>query len=224
MKILAGGPTRENTSDMFWLHCDGLGAQETADLAVRVWHPRIPDIGGPRWHREKIDNVASARQECMDWAREEFDALLMVDSDVIIGPGVLDAMLAVDAPVVYGVFWTLWPGYKRHLPQVWDTHPYDYRDDTVLKALIAGGNVDVNGGGACTLFRGDAFKSRYHPLLDGLKHAPGMWAGEDRTFALGCEVLGIRQVAVGGLPIVHLYEDEMQTPEALEQAREMVGL
>ncbi len=36
----------------------------------------------------------------------KYDALLMVDTDVILGPGVLRRMWEVDADVVYGVYYT----------------------------------------------------------------------------------------------------------------------
>jgi len=34
----------------------------------------------------------------------------------------------------------------------------------------------------------------------------------------------VEQVAVAGLKIVHLYNDEQQSPQALKEAREVCGL
>jgi hypothetical protein len=212
-------------------------------LEVVVHHELVPDVGGPRWHVEKIENVARARQAMMskvDYAmigRPNFpyDGLFLCDTDVIVGPGVLERMWAVDADVVHGVYWTPddWgqPADCDIAPQVWWTNPYDWKPNdlaamTCWNALCEQGvnEVEVNGGGACTLIRGRGFESRYWPLLESLRGAGRMWPGEDRTYCLGLECRGIRQVAVTGLPILHLYTDAHRTPDMLARAREMVGL
>lgn len=156
-----------------------------------------------------------------------FDALFLVDSDVILGPGVLERMWAVDADVVYGAYWTHsdWGGSMAPWPQVWDVNPYGWTQETADALRTEGINeVPVLGGGACTLIRGRGFESRYWPLLDSLKRLPSMWAGEDRSYCLGLECRGIKQVAVTGLPIKHCYTIADQTKPALERIRKEVGL
>lgn len=246
MRVLAGGPARETTSEMYALHRHGLEIQSgfghvptEKQFEVVVRHEIVPDIGGPRWHDEKIERVARVRQLFLDlrWDVDAsgapvgpfHDALLLVDTDVILGPGVLERMWAVNADVVYGVFWTEadWghaPGVKRW-PQVWDVHPYGFTQGT-WEALAGKGvnEVPVLGGGACTLIRGRGFESRYWPLLNSIRYCGGMWGGEDRTFALGCETRGITQVAVTGLPIYHCHDPEHQTTEGLRVAKQDVGL
>lgn len=234
MRVLAGGPARETESEMYRLHVDGLKAQAFGDTDIVVRHEVVPDAsGGPRWHHDKIERVARARQAMMFPAIDEYDGLFMVDTDVILGPGVLERMWAVDADVVYGVFWTgdNWgqPETSPLAPQVWWTHPYDWKDIpalTVWNALCEPGvnEIEVNGGGACTLIRGRGFESHYWPLFESLKGAGRLWPGEDRTYCLGLEARGIRQVAVTGLPIIHLYDKSLQTPNNLARARQMVGL
>jgi len=231
-RILAGGPTRERESDLYRLHKRGLEAQRGDRFSVHLTHEEVrpPESDGPRWTLDKIDAVARVRQSFMNEAaplHNRFDGLFMVDSDVVIGPGVLERMWAVSAAVVYGVFWTQWPGFSAELPQVWDTHPYGFYTDALKEMLLAKNEVreyPVFGGGACTLIRGRGFDSHYHPLLDGLRHADGMLKGEDRTYCLGLEARSIRQVAITGLPILHLYDESQQTPAALAEARELVGL
>jgi len=247
MRVLAGGPAREDESLVFALHRQGLEAQEGFDVEVR--HAIVPDTGGERWDGGKVERVARVRQDFLrladpgvlgddglrrkvstfgdQIARNEmgggFDGLWLVDSDVICGPDVLRAMWAVDAPVVYGVFWTVWPGYDAALPQAWDVNPYGFTEGC-MDALVTGGEVPVYGGGACTLIRGRGFESRYYPLLGSLAYSGGMWGGEDRSYCLGLETRGIKQVAFSGLPIVHLYSDDQQTPDAVDAARQAVGL
>lgn len=246
MRILAGGPARETTSPLYALHRHGLEIQSgfghvvtERQFEVEVRHEIVPDIGGPRWHHEKIERVAKVRQGFLDsrFITDRMmssvigpmhDALLMVDTDVILGPGVLERMWAVDADVVFGCFWTEadWGQPEGPVaPNVWRAHPYNF-DRPTWDALKAPGinEVEVYGGGACTLIRGRGFESRYWPLLEGIRYCGGMWAGEDRTFNIGLEARGIRQVAVTGLPIYHAHHAHQQTPEGLEIARQEVGL
>jgi hypothetical protein len=263
VRVLAGGPARETSSPMFQLHLDGLRAQgrqspekagiggspsSAPSLEVVVHHEVVPDVGGARWHVEKIENVARARQDMLSKAqigecyadlsmivRPPFDGLFLVDTDVILGPGVLERMWAVDADVVHAVYWTpaQWgqPIESDVAPQVWYTSPFrwdanDAAATACWNALCEPGvnEVEVNGGGACTLIRGRGFESRYWPLLESLRGAGGIFPGEDRTYCLGLEARGIRQIAVTGLPVVHLYTEAHRTPAMLARARELVGL
>lgn len=278
MRVLAGGPARETDSALFRLHVEGLEAQRRVpnfgpNREITIHHELVPDPGGPRWHHEKLRNVAKARQAMMEMVggpprfvvREGeieaaiihtspgavirvnelpgveyayapgYDALLMVDTDVILGPGVLERMWAVDADVVVGVMWTKadWgqPATSDVAPQVWWTNPFSWHSNdlaamTCWNALCEPGvnEVEIKGGGAVTLIRGRGFESHYWPLLESLQGAPGMWAGEDRTYCLGLETRGIRMMGVTGLPIVHLYSPELRTPEMLAKAKELVGL
>lgn len=241
-KILAGGPARENKSLVFQAHVEGLEAQDGFDLEIR--HDIVTDPGGQRWRHDKIERVARSRQEFLNFAGsfsmgaaiERWpdtsgvgiaDGLFMVDSDVILGPGVLERMWAVDADVVYGVYWTHsdWGGSMAEWPQVWNVNPYGWTQD-VADALKAPGvnEVEVLGGGACTLIRGRGFESHYWPLLESLRHLPNMFSGEDRTYCLGLECRGIKQVAVTGLPIHHCYTLADQTKPALARVSQKVGL
>lgn len=231
MRVLAGGPARETESAVFRAHRLGLVAQ-SGRILVDVRHEVVEPVGSDeRWPHEAVRRVAASRQRFMDevegcryvsrYPKPNYDGLLMVDSDIVMGPGVLDRLWSVDADVVYGVFWTVWPNFDMPMPQVWDRHPYGHTKE-VFRSLLAGEDVEVFGGGACTLFRGRAFESRYYPLLKGLETEG--WVGEDRTYCIGLEARGIKQVAVSGLPIVHLYHPDQQTDEAVAEALELVGL
>lgn len=241
MRILAGGPARETESDLFKLHYESLERQTVAkDHFLTIRHEIVPDPGGNRWNHDKIERVAKVRQKFLDmheFCRRDtghsdrcYYALFMVDTDVIVGPHVLERLMKVEADVVYGVFWTQWEGFDESMPQVWDIHYYDHRPDTRKFLAEVRTNPrsvverEVLGGGACTLIRGRGFESRYYPLLQSLKMPGTMMYGEDRTFALGLETRNIRQVAVFGLPIYHLDKPRLQTPEKLAQVRQELGL
>jgi hypothetical protein len=247
-KILAGGPAREKSSLVYQAHVEGLQAQADDSLwEMHVRHDVVPDPGGARWQMDKIHRVAQVRQAYFDmacgleaWVESQpdvlrpkpdfaglLDAVLMVDTDVILGPGVLKRMWEVDADVVYGVFLTYsdWGGSMAKWPQVWSVQPYGW-DQATADALNAPGvnEVEVFGGGACTLIRGRGFESRYWPLLQSIIRLPGMWGGEDRSYGLGLEARGIKQVAVTNLPIHHCYTIADQTKPALERIRQQLGL
>ena len=237
MRILAGGPARETDSALYRLHKRCLIKQH----AEVVHHIVVEDTGGPKWHAEKIERVARARQDMLDWAKASYDALLMVDTDVILGPSIVERMAEVDADVVYGVFWSRWTGFTGPMPQVWDEYPYGLSRG-LQQALLQGleftdsrfgfemdsgtvKEVPVLGGGACTLIRGRALDCRYSPLLENLvTHSDGdMWCGEDRSYGVRLMASGITQIALTGQPIVHLDTAQKQSEEALTEAEMMVG-
>lgn len=205
MRILAGGPARETASAAFHEYKAGLEAQGDG-FSLEIRHEVVPDPGGPRWDHGKFRRVAAARQRFMDAGRD-FGALFMVDTDVMLSPGVLRRLWEVDADVVFGVFWTFsdWGGFMADWPQVWDRNPYGWTPNCSEALRQPGINeVEVLGGGACSLIRGRGFESHYWPLLKSFERQSNMMAGEDRTYCLGLECRGIRQVAVTGLQISHV--------------------
>ena len=196
LRVLCGGLTRELQSELFALHREGLLAQSSSSLTtdaahltsfhVEVRHNSVPDNEGPRWNHAKIARVAKVRQAFLndaffyqgsDQPRMNYAGVFMVDTDVIVGPGVLARMWSVEADVVYGVFSTEadWLDGSRICPQVWNVHPYQFTDQ-VWEALNMPGvhEIDVLGGGACTLIRGRGFESAYWPLLESLKYSSGI--------------------------------------------------
>lgn len=213
--------------------CDCSGLEVTQGFELEIRHVVTEDSGGPRWHHDKIERVANVRQQFLNWSASSlrhgvvYDGLFMVDSDVILGPGVLARMWAVDAPVVFGVYRTYadWGGSMGYWDQCWNRHPYGWTPECKAGLDAPGVNeVEVLGGGACTLIRGRGFESRYWPLLQSLRNAGGMFPGEDRSYCLGLEARGIKMVGVTNLPIHHCYAIGDHTKPALERIRKKVGL
>lgn len=235
MRILAGGPAVDTTSDYFQASRDSVLGQKTKhELEVKYIVDQKPGdyrVTGDNhhWSDDSVRRVGRMRQDFMDHAQAHgFDACWFVDTDLICGPRTLDLLLDVRAPIVFGVFWTQWAGQQGPLPQVWDQHPYTFdklehegRDVyPTIEAVKRGMEIEVNGGGACTLIRKEAFgKARYHPPLNGMP-----WWGEDRDFCTRAQVHNLRMVATGRVKIVHLYAEEQRTPEAIAQARQLVGI
>ena len=231
MKILMGGPTVDDGTPYFKAHLDTLRQQrETfpADVKLDIVHldGHNPDgaykVTGEehKWDERDFEWMGHIRQSFLRKGLEEgYDAVFMCDTDLLLGPGTLNALIAANRPITYGVFWTQWPGMREPLPQVWDMHPAGYAPGSkVMSVLMRGGSCEVLGGGACTLIWSEAILkgARYYPRLQSLPHQ-SIWRGEDRTFNLTAEVLGIQQWAVGGLNIRHLYTEMQRTQRAVDR-------
>jgi hypothetical protein len=150
-------------------------------------------------------------------ATQGYDAVFMCDTDLLLGDGVLQALMDQPSPITYGVFWTKWAGAGGEQPQVWDMHPGGWLPNSkALGVLLRGGATEVLGGGACSLIWTAAIRrgARYYPRLRSLPH-DNLWRGEDRTSTLTAEVNDLQQIAVGGLPIVHLYSEMDRNPRSV---------
>jgi hypothetical protein len=232
IRILAGGPTRglDSAHAAAWRECIvgqrvegvevvfGCVEADGDGYAVRE--------GGHDWSAVAVQRVAMARQAFIDAAEEGgYDAVWMVDDDVLCGPGTLARLLSEaalnGAGVAVGVYWT--PGWDaaqpaRELPQVWHHHPYSV-DEALIETLRNGGVVHVAGGGACTLMLGEAMRGAvYWPPLRGVE----MW-WEDRWACLRWAAREVGVLAVGGLPIIHAYGLEQRTAVAVDAAMREVG-
>lgn len=233
MRILAGGPTRGTGSahEMAWRAC--IEAQVVPGVLIDFM-PIVADGEGyevtdeaHHWSGVAVARVAQARQAMIDRARAGgYDAVWMVDDDVLCGPGVLAALLGAagkhDAGVVFGVYWTAgWDADDptRELPQVWQRHPYGVGEG-MIQALREGQIAEVAGGGACTFITGAALEGGavYWPPLAGLEH---WW--EDRWACTRWAARGHRMLAVGGLPIHHAYGAPQRAPDAIGAALAALG-
>lgn len=234
MRILAGGPAVDIKADYFKASQASIRGQQTShEIDVKYIVDQDPgdfrvDDDNHHWSDDSVVRVGRMRQDFLDMARaENYDAAWFVDTDLILGPRTLEEMLDVQAPIVFGVFWTQWAGQAGPLPQVWDTHPYSFDNvqhegRTVyptIEAVKRRMEIEVNGGGACTLIHSAAFDTKYHPPLQGVP-----WWGEDRDFCMRAQVLGHQMVATGRPKIAHLYTPEHRSPEAIAQAQQLVGI
>ena len=209
-RIVIGGPTLGRHYADAWAAC--LASQEVEGWEVIVHalrdggHQAAGDYDADKhtWTATAFRRVAALRCRFVDEALAMgADAVLLLDDDILMGPGVLARLLEVDAPIVYGVFWTVADGALR--PQVWERHP-NVLSVEAAAALWDGATVEVYGGGACTLLRGEALTAyRWHEL-PGLPRQY-LWQGEDRAACVRATVHGLTQLAVGDVSagLVHLY-------------------
>lgn len=225
MRILIGGPAREVTSPMYRSHVQTL-QQQTVEVDLlsiqdlsNAGDYIVPNDDSHHWGVTAILRVASMRQAFLDHAAEyDYDAAVMVDTDLLLAPDTIERMLAVPMPtngpdpIVFGVFWTDGWDDDGPMPQCWEMHPYASRPQFV-QALRDRDTMQCFGGGACTLIRRSAFKAaRYWPLIGGV---PPKW-GEDRHFCIRATAAGIPLVAHGDVRIHHAYRGRDRTPDALD--------
>lgn len=143
-----------------------------------------------RWSIDTFHWLAQQKQRLLDHARTAgYDALFLVDTDLLLAPDTLSSLLNTRKDVVSAVFWTSWQSGAPPLPQVWLSHPYGlsngrWMEHEFLGALAGRQLVQVHGLGACTLIRSDAYERvGFLPLLSDLP-SHGMWQGEDRHFSI----------------------------------------
>ena len=143
---------------------------------------------------------------------DDYDAVWLVDTDLLVGPETLQSLINAQRPVVSAVFWTSWSPGSPLLPQVWQRHPYELDGGRTKHAHVFLGKLSqrslltVGGLGACTLISIEAVKAglTYTPLIEGLP-TDGMWQGEDRHFCVRAARLHIELWADAWPDVYHLY-------------------
>ena len=163
------------------------------------------------WNVATFQYLAAAKQELLDYAvKRGYDAVWLVDTDLLCDPHTLQALIDVDQPITSSVFWTQWSPELPYLPQVWQHHPYELDSIKVpqhefIKRLSHRDILSVGGLGACTLIRTEVLdRVRYWPFLDGLPEG-GMWQGEDRHFSVRANRAHIPLTACAWSDIYHVY-------------------
>lgn len=155
------------------------------------------------WKPETLAKVTCYKntiiQYCID---EEYDYLLLIDSDIILDKRALLQLISDDVDIVSNVFWNQWKKNGRLTPQcfwipdiylqesAWNTprsfeESHKIRMETYEKMKIPG-LYRVDGTGACTLIKRRALVAGVNfTEIPNLKIL-----GEDRPFCIRAGVLG----------------------------------
>ncbi len=164
-----------------------------------------------RWQIATFQHLARLKQTFLDYAVEHgYDAVFMVDTDLLLDRHTLQSLIDTGMPVVSGVFWTSWASDSPPLPQVWQRHPYELGtvklpEHKFLSNISKRQLQQVGGLGACTLIDVKLLdKLRYWPFLEGLP-TEGMWQGEDRHFCIRANRAHIQLWADPWPDIYHVY-------------------
>ncbi|WP_227872212.1 glycosyltransferase [Paenibacillus albus] len=179
------------------------------------------------WNDELIGKVADWKDHFIQMAREEqYDALFLVDSDLLLHPETMESLLEADKPIISAIFWTRWQPDGAELPQVWlkDHYwPWQTDDDSadvqqerlkLMTKLRLPGVYDIGGLGACTLISREALEQ---PISFRMIPNLSLW-GEDRHFCVRAASLGIGLSVDTRYPAFHIYRDT-DMPRALQYFR-----
>ena len=213
----------EESSDLLRDFC-----QKTGGTYLDARAPETPPFSDANpvthhWSPEAMKRVGDAKNALIREAiTGGFDALWLVDADLILSPRTLWSLYYAEAPIVCGVFWTRWQNLPNQpaLPQAWLRHPYELsgrgmEQHEFLRRLVNRERIQVWGQGACTLYRTEVLsKGVDFQFLDDLPKE-GMWVGEDRHLCTRAERLHVPMVADAWPDIFHVYHPHQQ-PEAPE--------
>lgn len=189
------------------IHNTNPGGDYGEGQGTRQWTPNA-------WHR--VGTLKNRMiQLCLDG---RFDALWLLDADVLCDPWTLQSLIDCEAPIVAGVYWTHWRIPQPHDnqvihagPQVWLRHPYvlsghGFTEASFRDTLVKRGLVRVFGLGACTLFNRSALEKgvSFTPIPEGLPPGP-MADGEDRHLCERATRLHVPLYADAWPDIYHAY-------------------
>lgn len=152
------------------------------------WH----FVAGDNPHDEPYENVTHnyerARQRALEGG---YDALLCVESDMIIPPDALSLLLSCESDVAYGLY--VWRHGRRKwsaYTELGDRHGVSLSDDPARAAAEWGQVVDVEGVGlGCTLIRRDVLRAVPFRMGDNKR------VSCDWYFALDAKAAGFSQRA-----------------------------
>ncbi len=168
------------------------------------------------WNDELIEQIAIWKDDFLQAARNgQYDALFLVDSDLLLHPNTVESLLASERSIVSSIFWSKWTPNSPQLPQVWlrdhywpwQHPPGDQEAETaqirLLEQLRTPGVYEVGGLGACTLIRQEALE-----LPISFRRLPNLslW-GEDRHFCVRAVSLGLSLAVDTHYPAFHIYRD-----------------
>lgn len=170
------------------------------------------------WNDSLMIRVGEWKNKIIQYALDhEYDALFLVDSDLVLNPGLLEHLKGLEKDVISEIFWTSWHPGQDMEPNVWLFDEYDFvrrnpgeevgeeeaeaRKEQFLNQLREPGVYEVGGLGACTLISRAA-------LLKGVNfsYIPNLTIhGEDRFFCIRAAVLGIGLYVDTTYPAYHIY-------------------
>lgn len=171
-----------------------------------------------QWTPQRVLKVTSFRNRILAYAAENhFDALFMIDSDLMLHPQTLLHLMEQKKDIVSEIYWTAWVPGGQAFPQVWlcdnytqslpcqegvDSSPiFSPNDKSFLDLLRKPGLYKVGGLGGCTLMSRTVLES---PV--SYSKIPNLsFLGEDRHFCVRAAVLGFELYVDTCFPAFHVY-------------------
>lgn len=173
------------------------------------------------WDDGLMLKVANYKNSIINYAIENnYDYLFLVDSDLVLHPGLIEQLKNTDKDIISEIFWSRWHKDRPLEPNVWLFDEYDLvpkelgeklseeemqiRQSRFLNQLRLPGVYEVGGLGACTLISSAALAAgiSFEPIKNLTIH------GEDRFFCIRAAVLGIDLFVDTHYPAYHIYREQ----------------
>jgi hypothetical protein len=225
MKILIGAPVRQSEG-IFREYLKGLDNLEKPCQCDRFFYlhnsPELAEYLTPgeylfatseddyqkdenthHWKDANLQIVTHLKNQLLQCTLEGgYDYFMLVDSDLVLHPKTLVALLKADKPIIAEVFWTKWKPDTDAWPNAWDLDQssiYEYS----LTLWKEPGVYRVGGTGACILIHRSVIEAgvNYNMLYN-----LSLW-GEDRGFCIRAIARDYEIWLDTHYPAVHLYRD-----------------
>lgn len=151
------------------------------------------------WRPNNLSKMPRLRNASIK-ASKGYDYWFSIDTDLVLEPETLEALLDADKDVVSEVFWTEGTWWCN----AWMYDQCDPADQ--LERWKAPGLYQVGGTGALTLVKTKVFEKADYTPIPCIKNA--LW-GEDRWFSIRCACHGIEMWLDTHCPATHLYTDKI---------------
>lgn len=189
MRLLIAVPTFETVRPETFRSIYGLAVPDGVELMLDF-------VGG--YGAARARNLIA--EECLEGG---FDAVLMVDSDIVLPPDALGPLLEGGCPVVLGCY------PRRGEPGGTEVFLPGMRDFTdanrVMAADLPRRRFEAKGGGmGCALVRADVFRTLPRPWFEYVEYPDGAILSEDNRFCDLCSRNGVRIEADGRVRCGHV--------------------
>lgn len=172
------------------------------------------------WNDALMFRVAEYKNIMIQHAiNHNYDYLFLVDSDLVLHPGLIEHLKRAKQDIISEIFWSKWHYNMPFEPNVWLFDEYDLipkqlgetltkteamiRKKEFIAKLEVPGLYKVGGLGACTLLSRAALLkgADFSPIKNLTIH------GEDRFFCIRAEVLGLSLYVDTHYPAYHIYRE-----------------
>jgi hypothetical protein len=163
--------------------------------------------GKERWERDMYSRITTIKDSVIDFfLKSDFDYLFFTDSDLVLHPQTIEALLKQNKDFCAEIFWTKFSYVPTYAPNCWNQDGYTVDD---LKLFREKGTYNVGFTGACTLLSRKILEDNVRfKKIDNLN-----WLGEDKHFCIRASVLGYDIFINTEFPAFHIYEEYL-LPEA----------
>lgn len=156
------------------------------------------------WTEKNIENIIRIKNTIAAHTLQYgYDYVFMVDSDLILHPKTLRALLDAKKDIVAEIFWTRFDPDGVPLPNCWMYDGYDGVTEEAMREWVEPGVYKVGMTGACILIHRKVFESGvcYNDIYNI------SYSGEDRFFCVRAVAHNFEIWVDTHYPCTHLYRD-----------------